>query len=456
MSVNDFLLDFAVASVFIMIGQFLRAKVGFIQRFFIPASMLAGFMGLAFRYVFPGFLPMSDSIGSYPGMLIMVIFAAGGSNGFTMNKGGSKGDVARMSSYLSYKMVAQVIQYGLVPAFSILVISNLWPEINYGFGLLLAAGFSGGHGTAAAVGSSFANLGFPDALDIGQTCATVGILAGVFGGMFFIKLGTKKGWTKYIKDFSYLSGELKTGLIPPENRPALAKATTSSVVLDPLAWHFAILLTAAGAGRLLYKFFYDTFNFDGPSYLYSFLVALVMFAVFKKTGVEQYIDPDLTNRISGTCTDYLVFFGIASIDLGIIVKYAMPLLVLLLFGIFIVVITLLYFGPAMNKGSWFERALFVFGYSTGVFAIGFILLRIVDPENKSLTLNDTAFACIFTTFSELFTWSFGPMMLLNGQHWLFIGIQLAIMAVCIVVNLVMKWWWIKLPLTRPAVGEDEG
>ena len=418
--------------------------------------MLAGFMGLVFRYVFPGFLPMSDSIGSYPGMLIMVIFAAVGINGFTMNKGGSKGDVARMSSYLSYKMVAQVIQYGLVPAFSILVISNLWPEINYGFGLLLAAGFSGGHGTAAAVGSSFANLGFPDALDIGQTCATVGILAGVFGGMFFIKLGTKKGWTKYIKDFSYLSGELKTGLIPPENRPALAKATTSSVVLDPLAWHFAILLTAAGAGRLLYQFFYDTFNFDGPSYLYSFLVALVMFAVFKKTGVEQYIDPDLTNRISGTCTDYLVFFGIASIDLGIIVKYAMPLLVLLLFGIFIVVITLLYFGPAMNKGSWFERALFVFGYSTGVFAIGFILLRIVDPENKSLTLNDTAFACIFTTFSELFTWSFGPMMLLNGQHWLFIGIQLAIMAVCIIVNLVMKWWWIKLPLTRPAVGEDEG
>lgn len=121
MSVNDFLLDFAVASVFIMIGQFLRAKVGFIQRFFIPASMLAGFMGLAFRYVFPGFLPMSDSIGSYPGMLIMVIFAAVGINGFTMNKGGSKGDVARMSSYLSYKMVAQVIQYSLVPAFSILV-----------------------------------------------------------------------------------------------------------------------------------------------------------------------------------------------------------------------------------------------------------------------------------------------------------------------------------------------
>lgn len=454
MTVNDFLLDFAVASVFIMLGQLLRAKIKFFQRFFIAASMLAGFMGLAFRYLLPGFLPMSDKIGSYPTMLILIIFAGVGLNGFSMNKGKNNGEVGRMCSYLSYKMVAQVIQYGLAPAFSILLISKLWPEINYGFGLLLAAGFSGGHGTAAAVGSSFANLGFTDALDIGQTCATVGILAGVFGGMFFIKLGTKKGWTKYISDFSYLSGELKTGLVPKEKRTELGKATTSSVVLDPLAWHFAILMVAAGAGRLLYKFFYDKFNFDGPSYLYSFLVGLLLFYIFKKTHVNYYIDNNVTNRITGTCTDYLVFFGIASINLGIIVKYAMPLAMLLLFGIFIVVITLMYFGPAMNKGSWFERALFVFGYSTGVFAIGFILLRIVDPENKSLTLNDTAFACIFTTFSELFTWSFGPMMLLNGQHWLFIGIQVAIMAVCIIINLVMKWWWIKEPLDRPAVGVD--
>lgn len=150
MTVNDFLLDFAVASVFIMLGQLLRAKIKFFQRFFIPASMLAGFMGLAFRYLLPGFLPMSDKIGSYPTMLILIIFAGVGLNGFSMNKGKNNGEVGRMCSYLSYKMVAQVIQYGLAPAFSILLISKLWPEINYGFGLLLAAGFSGGHGTAAA------------------------------------------------------------------------------------------------------------------------------------------------------------------------------------------------------------------------------------------------------------------------------------------------------------------
>ncbi len=98
----------------------------------------------------------------------------------------------------------------------------------------------------------------------------------------------------------------------------------------------------------------------------------------------------MISRISGTATDYLVFFGIASIKISVIVKYAVPLLMLLLCGIVLVVLTLMYFGPAMNKGSWFERSLFVLGYSTGVFAIGFILLRIVDPDNLSKTLNDTA------------------------------------------------------------------
>ncbi|MFQ8840546.1 MAG: hypothetical protein ACLR8P_06040 [Clostridium fessum] len=159
-------------------------------------------------------------------------------------------------------------------------------------------------------------------------------------------------------------------------------------------------------------------------------------------------------RISGTATDYLVFFGIASIKLAVIVKYAAPLALLLLCGIVIVVATLMFFGPAMNRGSWFERAIFVFGYSTGVFAIGFILLRIVDPENRSKTLNDTAFAAPFTTPAEMFAWSMGPMMLLNGSHWKFIGIYLVIMAACIIANIVFKWWWLKLPLDRFGCGGD--
>ena len=52
------------------------------------------------------------------------------------------------------------------------------PSISDGFGVLLASGFIGGHGTAATFGASFEELcGWDEALTIGQTFATIGILA---------------------------------------------------------------------------------------------------------------------------------------------------------------------------------------------------------------------------------------------------------------------------------------
>lgn len=454
MSVNDFLMDFAIASFFIVIGQLIRAKVKFVQRFFVPASMIAGFIALVLGKQGLNIIPFSENIGSYAGTLIILIFASVGINGFSFSKKEFKAEIDRVGSYFSYKVLAQAIQFGVVPLFSILVISKLFPEINYGFGLLLAAGFSGGHGTAAAVGSSFARLGFTDATDIAMTCATVGILAGIFGGLFFIKIGTKRGWTKYIQSFQYISGDLKTGLIKKENRSSIGKETTSSMVLDSLAWHLGILLIASGLGLILNNLIFEHTELDIPSYLLSFIVAIIMFGIFKKTGVGEYIDEGIINRISGSATDYLVFFGIASIKIEVIVKYAAPLALLLLFGMVIVVLTLMYFGAAMNKGSWFERSLFVFGYSTGVFAIGFILLRIVDPNNLSKTLNDTALTGPLSTPLEMFAWSMGPMMLLNGQHWQFVLLYTGITIMCVIVNKIFKWWWIKMPLDRPAEGEN--
>ena len=172
MSATDFLLDFALASLFIMLGQLIRAKVKFVQNLFIPAGMVAGFIALALGTQGLDVLFFSDSIGSYPGVLIILIFAAVGIGGFSIDKANINSEISRVGSYFSYKVLAQAIQFSLPVIFSIVVISNLFPEINYGFGLLLAAGFSGGHGTAAAVGSAFNNLGFTDATDIAMTCAT--------------------------------------------------------------------------------------------------------------------------------------------------------------------------------------------------------------------------------------------------------------------------------------------
>ena len=308
MSVTDILVDFAIASFFIAVGQLLRAKVPLVQKFFIPPSMIAGFIALALGAQGLGILPFSENIGSYASVLIILIFAGVGINGFSFNKKDFKAEIDRIGSYFSYKVLAQAIQFSLAPLFSILVISKLFPNINYGFGLLLAAGFSGGHGTAAAVGTAFERLGDLDAMDIAMTCATVGILSGIFGGLFFIKLGTKKGWTKYMKGFNQISDDLRCGLVPKNERKSMGEETISSNVLDPLAWHLAVMLIASGIGVGLSKGIYAAIGLDLPNYLMAFLTAIVMFLVFRKVGVGDYIDENVVGRISGTATDYLVFF----------------------------------------------------------------------------------------------------------------------------------------------------
>ena len=143
-----------------------------------------------------------------------------------------------------------------------------------------------------------------------------------------------------------------------------------------------------------------------------------------------------------------MFFGVAGINTKVVVEYAAPLIAFSLLGILITWAVLFVLGPAMNKDSWFERSIFVYGYATGVFAIGFLLLRIVDPENESKTLNDTAVTTPFLTPMETFVWAAGPAMLLGGQQWTFIGIFAAVFFGCLIVAIALKWWYAKIPLSE--------
>lgn len=454
MTIYTILVDFACASGLILIGIFLRAKIKFIQETFIPASLIAGFLGLFLGQNFLNILPFSEDIGSYAGLITIFVFASVGLNGFSFSPGSMKKDLNRMGAYASYKILTMAVQFSIPIAFSVLVISKVAPQVNNGFGMLLVAGFYGGHGTAAAVGSSFEQLGWSSATDLAMTSATVGILTGIFGGLIFIKWATKKGYTHYVKDFSKISEDLKTGLVKQENRVAMGMDTVSSIALDPLAFHMALILIPSGLGYLLNTYLENRWALGFPTFTISFIIALVMYIVLGqgKKGVYKYVDDRIINRIGSAATDYLVFFGVASIKLPVVVEYALPLGLLMLSGILVVVIMLRFAGPAMNNESWFERSIFVYGYATGVFAIGLTLLRIVDPDNKSKTLSDTAIVGSLNTPIELFAWSAGPAMLLGGQHWTFVGIFVLIAVACIAANVIFKWWYWKIPLgARSAV-----
>ena len=60
-----------------------------------------------------------------------------------------------------------------------------------------------------------------------------------------------------------------------------------------------------------------------------------------------------------------------------------PLTILVLAGAIWSVGCVLFLGPKLFLYAWFERSIAEFGQATGVTATGLMLLRTVDPENKT-------------------------------------------------------------------------
>ena len=76
--------------------------------------------------------------------------------------------------------------------------------------------------------------------------------------------------------------------------------------------------------------------------------------------------------------------------------------------------------------------------------MGIALLRIVDPELKSNTLNDFGLAFIVIAPVELMLITFSPVMVVNSQSWLFITITLGF--TILISALAIKKGWFKIRL----------
>lgn len=351
---------------------------------------MAGFIGLALGQNGFGIISFSSQFGSYAGLLIIAVFVSIGLKGFNFSAGGWKTNFDRIGSYYCFRNIGWAFQYAVPIIFAMVVLKIFAPDLNPAFGMLIPAGFQGGHGTAAALGATLGTLGWEDATDLAMTSATVGILTGIFGGIALIKLGTKRNYTKFVKDFSQLPDDMRTGLIEEGKRPVLGEETVSPMAIDPLAWHLLLILIPTGIGYLLTNAIQGATGLGVPSFSVGFLVAIVFHFVLKGIKADKYVDNRIISRMGSCATDFLVFFGVASIKIPVVIKYAVPVGLLMLFGIVWVVFHFTVIAPSLLKQEWFERGIYVYGYSTGVTAIGMALLRIVDPENKSCTLDDAA------------------------------------------------------------------
>ena len=71
---------------------------------------------------------------------------------------------------------------------------------------MLPSGFVGGHGTAVAIGTVFESNGWSEAITIGQTFATIGLLSGIFGGVAILIIVHGKITQKLLRNWRNAGG----------------------------------------------------------------------------------------------------------------------------------------------------------------------------------------------------------------------------------------------------------
>lgn len=413
------MIDIGIVSVLLLLGKVLRARVKFIQRLFLPPSMIAGLSALVLGPGVLGWLPLSSNMGSYAAILIALVFSTLPLTSSSTSSHSSPKGESRVGRMWAYSQAGMLLQWALGGLMGCLVLSVLW-NTDPSAGLAMPAGFCGGHGTAAAIGDSFDKYGITDMRTLAMTAATVGILASVIIGMALVSFGSARGYTRYLPKFSELPPELRSGLLPREKRQSMGEAAFSAISLDSMTFNFALIAVITLMGYGISKGIEAIWpQLLLPVFSCAFISGIGVSWLLRRCKVDTYVSKPIVGHLGGAFTDYLVAFGVASIKLEIVVKYLVPLLVLLSAGLLLTALYVFCIGRRIHRESWFEKSIFTWGWFTGTMAMGLALLRITDPDSRSGCLDDYALAYLYIAPVEIALVTFSPLFFVRGQALLF-------------------------------------
>lgn len=395
-----------ILGLFLLLGKYIRVKTRWVQRLFLPSSIVAGFIllmlgpqvfgALAARAGFDGFAEaglfteaMLDTWSALPGLLITVVFA-------TLFLGHEIPTPKRAATLVGPQLSLGVAfgsgQYvvGLLLAILVLVpVFSMTPMA----GALIEIGFEGGHGTAAGMRGSMESLGFETGADLALGLATVGIVSGVILGIIFINIGARRGHTEFISGDAKMSLEEQRGLFRhDENYPA-GQMTSRPSSIEPLSLHAAIVCVAILIGWCILESlkwieqqtYAETFELfeHVPLFPLALLGGVILQIIAVKLGVDYLIDHQIMLRIQGLALDALIVSALATLSLQAIGENIGPFVILAIAGILFNCAIFWWLAPRIIPRYWFERGIGDFGQSMGVTATGLILMRITDPEAKS-------------------------------------------------------------------------
>lgn len=380
-SLDSLLFYSSLLGILLFVGVVLRLKVKIFKKFFIPASLIAGVIGLILGKYGIGFLPIevTESWGSLPGKLITVVFAPM-LIGIELPNIKKVGNI--ITPHLYYSFIGDLIQVAIPFIISALILEPIW-NVNEMFGSIVEIGWAGGHGTAGGMIDVYNSLNWADGGDLGLTSATVGLFVGIVGGMIIINYGVRKGYTSVIKSETQLKANEESDIIHPSRRTFNSIGTMNNDIVESFAFHSSLIAIAILIGWIIQGLVEIYIGIEMPLFPMAMIGGVFVQLAISKTKFAQAIDVNTLQRIQGIALDFLIVSAIASIKIPVVIKYALPFLILMIVNGILLVSFFFLVGPKLFKENWFENSIINFGFLSGVAAVGLMLYRTADPNMET-------------------------------------------------------------------------
>jgi ESS family glutamate:Na+ symporter len=315
--------------------------------------------------------------------------------------------------------LALVLAFGqfVVGGLAVLLILQPWLGVSPVMACLIEVAYEGGHGSAAAMGPSYASLGFPGGQDLGLAMATVGLLSSTLVGGVVVVFGRRRGWL--LADVQAKAAEAaateaaaegtatQTDTPPVTERPtdsqeepqvAPQSTAVSPPATGPAAW--AVNLGLAGIAVLVGVVLLQALRLATaplgagvalvidalPVFPMAIIGSLLVRWLLERIGLSAWASAPIQSQIGTLSADLLITAATAGLNLKLLQADWLPLTVLAVGGLLWNLAVVLLLAPRILPADWFERAVIEFGQATGVAASGLLLLRMADPDDRSEAL----------------------------------------------------------------------
>lgn len=382
--------------IFLAVATIIKSKSKFLRRHFVPAALLAGFMGLLLGPEVTNLITFDTSV------LEKLVYhlSALGFIALTLKTTKSNRNLVNFNTgiltVLTYVfqailgLVITLVFIYLDQAFNILPnLSEMYPA----FGFLLPLGFGQGPGAAFNGGNSW--TGFVNGGNIGLTVAALGFVWAFIGGVPLINLLVKKfGLKSHDIDIEEMERREK------EHQRISAASTPRTIYIDDVSLQLILIgivyfitfgflslvefsLQGAGNfGQTLINLFWG-FNF-----LFGIIFALLAKLVLRKIQDFGWIRLELTDnyllsRIGETSFDVMIVSGISAVSISALEGYFWPVMVLTAVGGIATAFFLFKYAPWVYKDHVPEFIAVGYGTWTGTITTGVALVREIDPYGET-------------------------------------------------------------------------